>query len=209
MKTFSLSNILLLIAAIAAWLACYDLSSKITELRTEVGFFQQVSRELLVEDPTLTGLAYRSGDVHPEHQEWEIHVPEPEAGYTFAVCFCNKDAGNTLPDAHKLHPDEARIFPVQPGRHELSFQPGNSDLIELDDEKWMSVYPYQLILDRKHLGDIEMSQPALSLSIPVRSIYKPSDEPILLSPYEPWSPRGYTLWLQQVSLESEHPQSDD
>ncbi|NND96044.1 MAG: LapA family protein [Pirellulaceae bacterium] len=71
---FSLSTILLLIAAIASWLGYYKLRYDSAELQREIDAMRTLAQELIVSDVEMFAAVQRQAEWYGE-DAWDVHIP--------------------------------------------------------------------------------------------------------------------------------------
>jgi hypothetical protein len=106
---WSLTTLLLLTAAVAAWTAYYRANHEAAELRSEIESMQSLTRTLVVDDLAQYAVVRKLENWNDENR-WEVYLPP---GHTYHVKLATEQIDEkTFPEA-----DEQLV--LTPGRHRL------------------------------------------------------------------------------------------
>jgi hypothetical protein len=129
---WSLTTLLLLTAAIAAWTAWLQVRRESASLRREIALMEELARRLLVDDPSQFAVVEKS-EMWYDQDRWEVFLPE---GSAYVVNLATRDIGATG------FAEAAWQKPIAPGRHHITWfadQSGDSAtpkiVVDVDGER--------------------------------------------------------------------------
>ena len=119
-KTFSLTTILLLVAAISVWIASYVVyGQKVTEARSKLRPLQVVSNSLIVDDPVKIAVVRMDVSTVLRNFQWKAYLPPVNNDEAFVLCMAqDSNCPTKLPS---IDADYVKKFPIPSGTHEISF----------------------------------------------------------------------------------------
>ncbi len=106
---WSLTTLLLLTAAIAAWTAWFQVRRESDKLRREIGSMEELSRRFKVDDPMQFAVVEKT-EMWYDDDRWDVYLPEG-SGYVLKLV--------TRDIYEKGYPEAGWEQPITPGRHEI------------------------------------------------------------------------------------------
>ncbi len=165
----SLRTLLLVVAAVAVWMAWSIQRGQNETLRRRVGPMRTLARELFVEDPSKIAII-RGSDEWYEVPRWDLYLPERPGGFVLKVSVKEVAGGN--------YPAHAISAPLSPGRHRLRLTmdaPWNTGSLRA------RVYDGETLLLEADEPDAGRKSSSATSSTPFETLQQmPADKPVLI-----------------------------